>query len=128
MPVVSSALVIGAAETQTQVWLVITLAIIGAISAIGAAWAGNAARQHTKRLDERNTEQHIGTSGKLDGVVAQQEWIVQQVGAIRQALLDHVLWEQGGHTNGVHEPGKYHTIEQHLAELERKLEEQQSSG
>lgn len=108
---------LGAAESSTQAWVVISLALIGAISAIGAAWAANTARASTRKLDVRNSAQHVGTSDKLDQVAQQQQWTVTQIAAIRQALLDHVLWEEGNHAA----PGKYDQLQTQMNNLEYEM-------
>ena len=105
--------------TQPDHWTIIVLAIISAVSAIGAAWAANASRTGTKKLDASNTTQHAGTAALLTHVAERQEWMVDQIADLRQALLDHVMWEQGGHGD----PGKYHQIEQQIAALEAQLKE-----
>ena len=95
-------------------WVLIVLALISSFGAIGAAWAANASRSNTKRLDANNTTQHAGTAGQLAQVAKRQDWMVTQLGEIRQALLDHVTWE---------EKSKYNDLEQHLAAIERTMKE-----
>ena len=104
--------------TQPNHWTIIVLAVISAVSAIGAAWAANASRTGTKKLDATNTSQHAGTAGQLTHVAERQEWVINQIAELRQALLDHIMWEQGnGHD------GKYNQIERQIAQLETQLKE-----
>ena len=112
-------------STATDVMIAGIAAIPATIIALATYAKVHAARGAVEDLTAANTEQHVGTNDKLDGIVATQAWLVQQIGATRQALLDHVLWEEGAHVHidGM-SGGKYADLERQLREVQAHLAQQ----
>ena len=105
-------------------WVLLSLAFIGSVGAIGAAYAANLAKRASVKSTERveeltgsNTSQHASTAISLAQIADRQEWLGRQLGDMRQALLDHVVWEEGQGDQG----GKYAALMARIEALQTEL-------